>query len=87
MTDPLAAILRAPDLANLPPATVTSAEFDVLRDEAEVYAEKLRAAGNQVSLHRVNGTCHGYAHLIGIVPEADETARLLGGILKTALRA
>ena len=86
-TDPLAAILRAPDLGNLPPATVTSAEFDVLRDEAEVYAEKLRAAGNQVTLHRVNGTCHGYAHLIGMVPEADETAMLLGGILKKALQA
>ena len=68
-------------------ATVTSAEFDVLRDEAEVYAEKLRAAGNQVTLHRVNGTCHGYAHLIGMVPEADETAKLLGGILKKALQA
>lgn len=86
-TNPLAAILRAPDLRNLPPATITSAEFDVLRDEAEVYAEKLRAAGNQVTLHRVAGTCHGYAHLIGTVPQADETAKLLGGILRRALRA
>lgn len=85
--DPLVAILRAPDLRNLPPATVTSAEFDVLRDEAEAYAEKLRAAGNQVSLHRVNGTCHGYAHLIGIAPEAEATAQLLGGILRQALQS
>ena len=85
-TDPLAAILRAPDLGNLPPATVTSAEFDVLRDEAEAYADKLRAAGNQVTLHRIAGTCHGYAHLLGTAPEADETAKLLGGILRRALR-
>ncbi|HWA50867.1 MAG TPA: alpha/beta hydrolase, partial [Dongiaceae bacterium] len=51
--DPHVAILRAPDLSNLPPATVTSAEFDVLRDEGEAYAERLRQAGNQVTLHRV----------------------------------
>jgi acetyl esterase len=84
---PHVSILRAPDLSNLPPATVTSAEFDVLRDEAEAYAQRLREAGNQVSLHRVAGTCHGYAHLLTTVRQADETARLLGGILREALTA
>jgi len=82
---PHASVLRAPDLRNLPPATVTSAEFDVLRDEGEEYAERLRAAGNEVSLHRVAGTCHGYAHMIGTVRQADESAALLGGILRKAL--
>ena len=84
---PHVSILRAPDLSNLPPATVTSAEFDVLRDEGEAYAERLRAAGNQVSLHRVAGTCHGYAHLISTVPQADEHATLLGSALRKALLA
>src|SRR5262249_26234705 len=82
---PHAAILRAPDLGNLPSATVTSAEFDVLRDEGEEYAERLRAAGNQVTLHRVPNTCHGYAHLITLAPEADQTAALLGAALRKAL--
>lgn len=82
---PHVSILRAPELSNLPPATVTSAEFDVLRDEGEAYAERLRAAGNQVSLHRVNGTCHGYAHLISTVRQADEHAALLGAALRKAL--
>lgn len=82
---PHVSILRAPDLGNLPPATVTSAEFDVLRDEGEAYAERLRAAGNQMSLHRVNGTCHGYAHLISTVRQADEHAALLGAALRKAL--
>ncbi len=84
---PHVSILRAPDLGNLPPATVTSAEFDVLRDEGEDYAGRLRAAGNQVTLHRVNGTCHGYAHLITTVRQADETAALLGTALRKALLA
>jgi acetyl esterase len=84
---PHVSILRAPDLGNLPPATVTSAEFDVLRDEGEGYAERLRAAGNRVALHRVPNTCHGYAHLITLVPEADDLARLLGAELRKALLA
>lgn len=84
---PHVSILRAPDLSDLPPATVTSAEFDVLRDEGEAYAARLREAGNQVSLHRIAGTCHGCAHLLTTVPQADETARLLGGALGKALRA
>jgi acetyl esterase len=84
---PHVSILRAPDLSNLPPATITSAEFDVLRDEGEAYAERLRQAGNQVTLHRVAGTCHGYANLINTVRQADEHAKLLGGILRKALAA
>ena len=32
--------------------------MDVLRDEGEQYAEKLRAAGVHVQLNRMKGHCH-----------------------------
>lgn len=43
--DPNVAPLRLREVPALPPTLVTTAEYDVLRDEGFAYAEKLKAAG------------------------------------------
>ena len=64
-SEPFASPLRASDeqLAGLPPAFIIVDEADVLRDEGEAYAARLRAAGVAVTTVRYNGITHDFMML------------------------
>jgi acetyl esterase len=64
-SEPFASPLRASDerLEGLPPAFVIVDEADVLRDEGETYAARLRAAGVPVTTVRYDGITHDFMML------------------------
>lgn len=58
---PYAAPARSGDLAGLPPAYISTMEFDPLRDEGILFAMRLLEASVSVELHSFPGTFHGSA--------------------------
>jgi acetyl esterase len=70
--NPDASPLRAKDFARLPPALIMTAEYDPLRDEAELYGERLAAAGVPVVVSRRRGMNHGFLFWVGVVDQASE---------------
>jgi len=76
-------------LTGLPPALVVTAEADVLRDEGEAYADKLREAGVPVTAVRYQGAIHDFVMLNALrgTRAADGAIKQAIGVLRDAFGA
>lgn len=83
--DPLASPLLATveQLQGMPPATVITAEYDILLAEGQAYAQKLRQAGVAVAERMFTGCDHMFTHL-GPDASAQQAWQLIEDSLREA---
>ncbi|MFD4610284.1 alpha/beta hydrolase [Streptomyces sp. NPDC058440] len=67
--DPLVSPIKRTDLTGLPPALVVTAEHDPMRDEGELYGERLCEAGVEATVSRYGGAGHGFVQHFSWIPE------------------
>ena len=85
--NPRAAPAQARSLKGLPPAHIITAEFDVLRDEGESYANRLQQAGVSATHRRYDGMIHGFMHFSEPFDDGGRAVRELAHRMKEALHA
>jgi acetyl esterase len=83
--DALASPLGADDLHGLPPTSVFTAEYDPLRDEGEVFAQRLSEAGVTTRLRRCEGMIHGFVSMAPFVDGGAKALAQAAADLRTAL--
>ncbi|MEU6717209.1 alpha/beta hydrolase [Nonomuraea sp. NPDC046802] len=83
--DPRLSPLCLADVTGLAPATVVTAEYDVLRDEGEAYAARLARAGVPAESRRFEGAVHGFVGLPGLFDQAVEAREYVAERLRESL--
>jgi acetyl esterase len=86
-SDPRVSPLHADNLGGLPAAVIVTAEHDPLRDEGELYAERLRDAGVGVVLRREPGLIHNFMRLDHISPASARAIERVAQDLSGRLRS
>jgi len=70
--NPEASPAKLDDLRRLPRAVVVTAEADVLRDEAEAYAQRLFLSTVETEGYRYDGMIHGFLRMAGVVDRSNQ---------------
>ena len=85
--NPMLDIVGKANFKNLPDATVITAEIDPLMSEGKALADKLKAAGSQVTYQNFDGVTHEFFGMDAVVADAAKAQDLAARDLKEAFGA
>lgn len=81
--NPDAVPILADDLKNLPATFVAIADYDPLKDEGILYADKLKTYGINVNLNLYKGTTHGFFQMGGFIDDTRILMQDIAHFIKT----
>ncbi len=84
-SDPRISPLQATDLSRLPATAIHTAEFDPLRDEGRIYADRLRQSGVRTLYRCHPGMIHLFYGLRGLITYAGAAFAQMGADIRTLL--
>lgn len=64
---------------------VLTAEYDILRDEGEAYAERLRQAGVPVEPRRFEGQMHVFFTMVNVLPGSAAGVDFVAGAVRRSV--
>jgi acetyl esterase len=85
VAEPYCSPVREQNLANLPPAIIVTAEYDVLRDEGEAYGELLLMNEVFAEVRRIEGMIHNFFWFGGAIDRGREILEEVGADLRKTL--
>jgi acetyl esterase len=84
-SNPALSPLQAGDLKDLPATLVVTAEFDPLRDEGELYGQRLKEAGVAAEIMRCDGLVHDFLATAPVFPSSGAAFTQIAEKVRTAL--
>jgi acetyl esterase len=84
LQSPMLDLVGKADLKSLPDATVITAEIDPLMSEGKILADKLKAAGSQVTYQNHEGVTHEFFGMAAVLDDAKRAQEMAARELKQA---
>ncbi|MBN4926901.1 alpha/beta hydrolase [Hoyosella rhizosphaerae] len=79
--DPRCFVMAATDLSTMPPTYIATAGMDVLRDQGEAFAERLKDADADVTLRRFDNMPHGFVSML-VDPDARAATEEIAAVIR-----